>query len=323
MVLSVRFLLTLGVLVMALVSSTASAQRETSSDAFDRLAEALEPLVDGGALAGQVPMIIVGARPAFEATRAWFPTAAVVALGDAVGRANLRACEACMNPRATAEGGAFVYSSGALSVAEIVAIDNDTRGDAPPAKSAAWVDETDGGISVRIISLATGALIFAQNLDGSLQEKRDTASTLTRTADVERRLRGESLTHVWIDAALFPNQHISLDVVDQFGDKNLDMAGITFSLFDPIVGVGAAYYRVIPEAFNLTVGLQGVVSIPTAAGNALGIDGDVIDPLLTGVLVVRWPIPQTAYAIVGTASTNGNIGIGVSLLNINFLPVLP
>ena len=316
----------LGVLMMAamaLSSSSASAQREASRDALERLEDVLAPAVDGGALDGVAPIIVVGARPAFEATRTWFPTAAVAAFGAAVGNAKLRACEVCMQPRAQAQEGAFVYSSGALSIAEIVAIDADTRGAAPPAAAAAWIDETDDGVAVRVVSLRTGQILFAQNIDGTLRETRRTAQNYRFTDDVERRLRGESLTHIWLDLGLLPGQHVSMDIVDQFGPHNLDMAGITASLFDPIAGFGAVYYRVIPEAFNLTIGLQGLVSIPTAIGNAVGVDGEVIDPLFTGVAVIRWPIQQTSYAILATASTNGTVSVGVTLLNINFLPVLP
>jgi hypothetical protein len=313
---------TLGLLLL-LPATAAHAQRAETSEALDRLRDVLEPVVQDGVLAGVSPILVVSARPAFESTRSWFPTAAVVALGDAVGRANLRACEACMNPRATMRDGAFVYAAGTLSLAEIVAIDSDMRGAAAPAMAAAWIDETDGGIAIRIISLSTGRILYAENLDGQLRARERTARTIRFTDDQERRLRGESLTHVAIDIGLLPGQHISLDVLDQFGDKNLDLAGISVSAIDPILGVGGAYYRVIPEAFNLTLGLQALVAIPTAAGNALGLEGELIDPLLTGVLVARWPIPNSGFGVLATASTNGTLTIGVSLLNVSFLPVLP
>ena len=93
---------------------------------------------------------------------------------------------------------------------------------------------------MRVVSLRTGQILYAANIDGRLREQQRTAKNFTFTDDLERRLRGESLTHVWVDLGLFPGQHVSLDVVDQFGDRNLDLAGITFSAFDPIVGVGAA-----------------------------------------------------------------------------------
>lgn len=312
--------ITLGLL---LPTTAARAQRAETSEALERLRDVLEPVVQDGVLAGVSPILVVSARPAFESTRSWFPTAAVVALGDAVGRANLRACEACMNPRATMREGAFVYASGTLSLAEIVAIDTDMRGAAAPAMAAAWIDETDGGIAVRIISLTTGRILFAENLDGQLTSRVRSARTFRFTDDLERRLRGESLTHVALDIGVLPGQHVSLDILDQFGDRNLDLAGVSVSVVDPFLGVGGAYYRVIPEAFNLTIGAQALVAIPTAAGNALGLEGELIDPLLTGVLVARWPIPNSGFGILATASTNGTLTIGFSLLNVSFLPVLP
>lgn len=321
MVLTARHFL---LVAFALVLSTAaSAQRAATTDALERLGEVLQPAIEDGSLQGISPVIVVGARPAFEATQAWFPTAAVVALADAFGRANLRACEACMQPRVNSQDGRLEYSSVAISLEEIIAIDTNTRGASAPARAAVWVDETDAGVAIRIVSLSTGQILFAQNLDGALREVKRTAQTFNFADDVQRRLRGESLTHVFIDVALFPGQHVSMDIVDQFGDRNLDMAGLTLSAFDPIVGIGGCYHRVIPEAWNLSIGGQLLASIPTAAGNAFGISGQVLDPLVTAVLVVRWPIPQTSYAVLGTASTNGQFGLGITLMNFSFLPVLP
>ncbi len=318
-----RCVFILSVAAAILSASVAHAQRAATSDALERVRDVLEPIVQDGLLTGVSPIIVVSARPAFESTRAWFPTAAVVALGDAVGRANLRACEACMNPRATLRDGVFVYADGTMSIAEIVAVDTDMRGAGAPAMAAAWLDETEGGVALRIISLNTGRILVAENLDGALRSRTRTARTFRVTDDLERRLRGESLTHVAIDIGLVPAQHFSFDVIDQFGDRNLDLAGLSVSIVDPVVGVGAAYYRVIPEAFNLTLGVKALVSLPTAAGNALGVEGALINPLLSGVLVVRWPIPHSGFGVLATASTNGALTLGVSLLNVNFLPVLP
>jgi hypothetical protein len=125
----------LALLLAVTATSTAHAQRESSVDALERMAEALEPAVNGGALDGVAPIILVGARPAFEETRSWFPTAAVVAFADAVGRGKLRACEACMQPRVQAEGGAFVYSSGARSSTPKTSTASSRSKSAPPRSS--------------------------------------------------------------------------------------------------------------------------------------------------------------------------------------------
>jgi hypothetical protein len=306
-----------------MAATPANAQRASSSDGLERLAEAMRPSVETGALAGVVPVIVVRATPAFEETRAWFPGAAVSTLVDVFGAGNLRACEACMSPRVHAEDGRLEHDSVDLTVEEIVGFDVALRGQAAPARAAVWLDETPGGVAVRVVSLQTSQILFAGNYDGALREQKRTGRNFTLTEDVERRLRGDSLTHLFIDAALYPGQHFSLDVVDQFGDRNLDLAGVTLSAFDPVLGFGAVYYRMIPEAFNLTLGAQVVASIPTAAAAGLGLEADLLDPLLTGVLVVRWPIPSTSYGLLLAASTNGNVGLGVTLMNFGLLPVLP
>jgi hypothetical protein len=312
------------VVALVLAAGAASAQRAQTVDALDRMVEELQPAVEDGALQGSAPVIVVGATPAFEETRTWFPTAAIAAAARAFGGLNLRACEACMAPRLNVVDGRLEHTSGAPSLEEIVAIDTRTRGTSAPARTAAWIDETAAGVSVRVISLDGGAVLFARNFDGALRELRQTRRNFTFSEEVERRLRGDTLTHVFIDAALLPGQHVSLDVVDQFGDDNLNLAGVTVSAFDPVIGVGAAYHRVIPQLFNLSLGAQVVVSVPTALGSALGLsDVPLLDPALTGVLVARWPIPQTSYAVLLMASTNGRVGVGVSLMNFSLLPILP
>jgi hypothetical protein len=50
---------------------------------------------------------------------------------------------------------------------------------------------------------------------------------------------------------------------------------------------------------------------------------DLLDPLLTGVFLVRVPISTSNYAVTLSASTNGRIGVGFSLLNFSVLPFLP
>jgi hypothetical protein len=315
-----RLLLTMTMLL----ATTANAQRGSTSDALERMKEAMRAAVEEGFLQGMVPVILVSAAPAYEDTRAWFPAAVVAATIEVFGQQNLRVCEACMNPRVSYANGRLEHNSTSVSTLEAVQLDTSSRGAAAPARVAMWVDETPGGVAVRVTSLETDLILFAGNFDGGQLEKKQTASNFSATADLERRLRGDSLTHIFIDAAVYPGQHFSVDVVDQFGDRNLNLAGLTVSAWDPLIGVGAAYYRVIPEAFNLTVGAKVIASIPTIAVNAISDQNNqLIDPPLTGVLVVRWPIFDTNYAILGTASTNGRVGLGITLMNFSFLPVLP
>lgn len=320
----------LGVLlpiVVAIAAGPSFAQRATTEQAFERFEEALRPMVDEGSLSPQGigPILLVGATPAFEETRVWFPAAALESVLRLFGTGNVRVCEACMNPRVHVDNGRLEHNS-ILSLPEIARIDAELRGSGAPARSAIWLEETPGGIAVRLVALENAQVLFAGNFDGPQRERIRSSNLYNATLELGRRLRGESLTHIFIDAAVLPNQHISFDIAEQFGDSNKNLAGITFSLFDPLIGVGAVYYRVIPAAWNLTVGVQA--SVPTALttilnqGNGPPPTG-FLEPIVTGVLVARIPIPYTSFAVVGMVSTNLRLCIGITMMNVSFLPLLP
>lgn len=313
--------------LLLLWPARARAQRDTTRDALERVEASLTVRTsEGGVLSKRdlLPIIIVSTEPRYEETRAWFPAQAAGMLVRLFGSQSVRLCEACMAPRLRVEGGRVEQTTVALEVSEIVRIDEAARGHAEPARTAIWLDETAHGVALRIVDLGSSRVLAAENFDDA-----PLASSLERNIalakEVERRGRGEALVHTFFDLALIPSPHISLDWAEQWGPTNANLAGISLSLFDPVLGLGASYYRVIPEAFNLTIGAQVLVSVPTALQKAIssGNGGSLIDPLLTAVAVLRVPIAQSNFGLLLTASTNGRVGIGFSLLNVSLLPVLP
>jgi len=234
-----------------------------------------------------------------------------------------------MNPVVHAEGRRLEMKT-VLTLQDIAQLDEQLRGRAAPAKSALWVEETPAGVSVRLVSIGNGQVLFAGNFDGIRAERQRTSANYNFSLDLGRRLRGESLSHVVVDMGLFPQQHFSLDVLEQFGPENKNLAGLTLSAWDPAVGIGVAYHRVIPTLWDLSIGGKVVMSVPTALITAveqsLGEGGggtELIDPIVTGVFIVRWPIPHTNFAVFGSASTNFRFAAGISLLNVSLLPFLP
>ncbi|MFY0570266.1 hypothetical protein ACN28E_41480 [Archangium lansingense] len=313
-------------LLAALLPAVALAQRDTSREALARVEETLTlRLEEGGiALKDVAPAIVVSVSPAFEESKAWYPTAALQTLVRVFGSAALRSCEACMAPRLFVEEGRLEQFTTAQGAAEIIRLDENARGKAPPARVAIWLDETPEGVSLRIIDLHNSRIVFVQNFDPGLTEMARTRRNFTLTEELERRARGDSLTHTFLDVTVYPGQHVSLDFAEQWGDTNANLAGLSLSAFDPLIGVGGAYYRVIPSALNMTVGGKILLSVPTAVASGLsGESVQLIDPLLTAVFVVRVPIASSNYGVTFTASTNGRIGVGISLMNITALPFLP
>jgi hypothetical protein len=302
----------------------ARAQEAATRDSLDRLEEVLQLRVEDGRLRAEevMPAILVSARPRTEESEGWYVTRAVEVLQRSFGESGLRVCEACMAPRATVEGGRMVYQAGPVSLDEVVRLDDQSRGGAEAARTAIWLDEHRGGVSIRIVDTRTARVIFAQNVDPSLVENENTQRMYTLAEERERRARGDGLTQAFVDVAFYPGQHISLDWTDQWGKRNRQFSGLTLSILDPIVGIGGVHYTSIGFLDTL-IGAQVVLSLPTAIVQGLGQDGEVLDPLLTGVAVVRVPFGRSNFGALLTASTNGQIGLGISLMNISLLPVLP
>lgn len=312
------------VLSLLLLAGLARAETATTRDSLDRLEELLELRVEDGRLRQEemIPAILVSAQPRTVDSQAWYTTRVIEVLEHTVGSGNLRVCEACMAPRATVDSGRMVYQAGPVGMDEVVRLDDLNRGGAEPARAAIWIDEYRGGVSVRIVDLRTSRVIFAQNVDPTISENTRTKYVYTRVEEQERRARGDGLTQAFVDVALYPGQHISLDWTDQWGKTNRQFSGVTFSILDPVVGIGAVHYYCLP-IFRALVGGQVILSLPTGIVRGLGQDSDVIDPLVTGVAVIRVPFGRSNFGGLLTASTNGQVGLGISLMNISLLPVLP
>lgn len=303
----------------------AHAERDTTREAMERLEEILALRQEDGRLdrADVLPTILVAAAPRYAASEGWFETRAISALTRAFGADGVRLCEACSVIRTRVEDGRIEQSSGPVGLDEVVALDERYRGTAERARTAIWLHETQSGVSLRIVDLRSGGVVFATNVDPDLYAQRRTARTYTLTAELERRARGESLTHAIVDLGVYPGQHIALEWADQWGDTNANLSGFVLSVIDPVLGVGASYHRVLPW-LDLSIGVQVLISIPTAVAQGfVGDDIEIIDPALTAAGLLRIPIGSSNFAGLIAVSTNGAVGLGVSLLNTSLLPVLP
>jgi hypothetical protein len=310
---------------VVVLPAAALAERDTTRGALQRLEETLTIRVEDSTLLIKdlAPIMVVSVAPAFEETKASYPTAALATLVRIFGASSLRSCEACMTPRVYIESGLVEEQTTNLGVAEIIRMDEATRGSSPAAKVAVWLDETADGVSFRMIDLRNAQILFADNYDSKLKQALRTQKNVGLAQELERRSKGESITHTFIDIGIFPGPHFSMDWSEQWGDTNCNLSGATLSLFDPFLGVGANYFRVIPQVLNLMVGVKLLLSVPTGLIRSIGSDSQLFDPLVTGVLMVRLPIFRSNYGVILSISTNGRVGVGVSLMNFSLLPFLP
>lgn len=315
-------------MLLVVSSLPAMAQREATRGALARVEEALPRRLNDGVLSLKdlTPALIVSTQPAFEQTRAWYPAAAVTALSRVFGPGALRACEACMAQRLTVEDGRLEQYATSLSVQDLVRLDEVTRGSTARAVSAIWIDETMEGVAIRIVDLRNGRILLAENVDQNLVSIATSKTTVTLAQELERRSRGDAIAHLFVDLGLLPQQHISLDWLEQWGPDNANLSGFTISIIDPLIGLGVSYFRVIPPAFNLMVGAKFLLSVPNAVINSFNPDNPQAflgDSLFTGVFMLRLPLFKTNYALLASISTNGRVAIGISLLNFSLLPFLP
>lgn len=314
------------VAVWLALAGPAWAGPETTRASLDRLGELLSRAVQSGELDREAlsPALVVSVQPRSEDTASWYGVAALEVLQGALGTGTLRLCEACMAPRTDVGAAAVTLSTGPLSVPEIIALDDRLRGSSPPARAAIWLDEQPGGVSVRIVDLASAQVRYARTVDPDLLEYRNTRRIYTLSEELERRGRGDALTQSFVDVGFLPfaRPHISLDWTDQWGPTNANLSGITLTLVDPVVGLGGVHYRRI-KFLDTLVGGKVVVSLPTALVSSISQGTQIIDPPLTAIGVVRVPFGRSNYGVVGTVSTNGAVSLGVSLLNISLLPVIP
>jgi hypothetical protein len=313
-------------LLSLLFPCAAHAGPATTSDALDRLEEILELRLEDGQLAiGDVmPAILVSTAPRYEASEAWFGTRSIEVLQSAFGTGGLRICEACMAPRTLVHEGQMEVQVGPATLDEIVRLDEGSRGTSQPARSAIWLDEHAGGVSLRIVDLRNAQVLFAQNVDPGLVENANTAHQYTLSEELERRARGDSLTQAFVDVVMYPGQHLSLDWTEQWGAANKNLSGVVISVYDPILGIGLAHYRCL-DALHALVGGKIIMSLPSSIVRSVGETptGDVLDPLLTAVGLARVPFGRSNYGLIFSLSTNGEAGVGLSLMNISVLPVIP
>ena len=271
-----------------------------------------------------LPTILVSASPKYEESKGWYIAQTLTVLTRVFGHGGIRACEACMRSRTDIQDGRLEQTAGPVSLDEIIRLDDRYRGESARARTATWIDESATGVAVRIVDLRSARVVFAQNIDPELREFGNSARTFRLSGELERRTRGESLTHAIFDLAIYPGQHVSLEWADQWGETNANLSGVVLSFYDPVFGIGAAYHRA-SEWHDVLFGGQLVLSIPTVvAESQTDADGsELLDPTFTGVFMMRVPFGNSNYAGLLAVSTNGEVGIGISLLNTSLIPVLP
>lgn len=320
-------------LVVLGLASEALALTDNTRESLGRLEEVLKLRKEEGIFTNaQVePLTVVSLRPEYEESSADFANAALASLRRVFSASAVRLCDLCMAPRTEASGGRLESRSGALSLEEIRALDASQKGDSLEARTAVWLDESRSGVSIRIVDLSNGRVVYADNVTPTLEWTSRSEKQFSTARDLHRRMRGESLTHSFLDIGIYPAQHLSLDWMEQWGEGNENLTGLSFSLFTPVIGLGPTYAKIYPRLWNAMFGGKIMLSLPNAvvASIAKNSSTEIFDPLATVIGYARIPIPSfsdsslSQYGVFAFVTSSAKIGLGISTLNITFLPVLP
>ena len=305
----------------------AFAMRESTQESLERFEEILRLRQDEGTLNEKefLPIIVVSASPGFQESEKSFTSGVLAVLGKIFPQSGIRYCVECQRPRIHSADGILESQSGVISLEEVRKFDERIKGDSPPARAGVWLDETPEGISVRFIDLNSGRVIYADNITPQLIWSKRSSKNFSVSRSLLMRQRGDSINHSMIDMGLFPTPHFSLSWAEQWGESNRNLTGLSLSLFTPVLGIGANYYRVFPEMLNIAFGGKVLMSVPTAlvASFTKGKTPDLFDPLVTFTGEMRIPIWTTDYCGFAFVASSGKVGLGFCALNISILPVLP
>jgi hypothetical protein len=133
-------LVTVFVVAGVVGASPVLAQRATTEGGLARAREAIAEAQRDGGVPGDVVVLLVSARPAFTETKASFPAAATAVVVEAFGARQVRACDACMNPRLVQGESGLLYETGEAGLQTLLALDAGARSGStrpPPASRCA------------------------------------------------------------------------------------------------------------------------------------------------------------------------------------------
>ncbi len=303
-------------------------------DSLFRAEEVLSALWDDGVFDENnlSPMIVVGVFPYSEDTRRELSARGYSVLRRSFRDVTLRICQACMSARVFQKQGRLDYSIGLPPPEDVKRLDEQMRGVSPPARSMVTLTESARGVALEIVSLVNGRVLYAEHFTPELERERRSRQSFSRAAELQRRSRGESLTHSFVDYGLLGYNvagglvgvHLALDWMEQWGPNNEFLTGLSISVVGPVLGVGASAGMAFPQLFDALMGAKVHLSVPNLLVSTIAqSDQEIIDPTVTVTGYLRVPYGLDNYGAFLFGSSSGSLGIGISSLNTSILPVVP
>lgn len=214
--------------------------------------------------------------------------------------------------------GSTVVNNGPLSLSEL----SELKKQSPAyqeAKSIAFVKETPAGVSMKVMSLSTGELLFFALAD-STQRLSHIQPSLNYAREYDRRKRGEAILHGRLNMGFYPSGTFQLEFLEQWGDLNQHITGLGISFINPTMALGINY-KFLPEFTGRSVDFGA--SIYMSMTDLLSTSSKGITNAISLQTIATYTI-GSHYGVFGaiTLGSSSAFSVGLSFYNPIFLPFI-
>lgn len=206
-----------------------------------------------------------------------------------------------------------VVNNGELSLTDLASLRG--RQGYQDAKTLLVARETPGGIEIRVTDLNDGKILFFSNADAT-RGLKDALPPLNLAREMDRRMRGEALSYVFMDFGFLPDGLVQMKWLEQWGDRNQHISGLALSFYNPIFAIGGSYHYMLPWNRRFMVSATAYYSLTSVFDTNSETNDKMI---LQGML--QYAI-SGSYGIFISADSQSRISLGLSLLNPVLLPFL-
>ena len=300
--------------LLACAGQEALALQPATIDNLQALEDKLREHVEDGYLQTEdlTPLTLIEVSGDTEDAKA-LTNAILHSLGQAL-NVPILMCEACQATyRQTATES--IYSNGIVEIDDVKRVYEKQKS---MPKAAAWVRFNRSSISIRIVSMETSRVLFADTVDTSIDWSGRSIQSFSRSREAERSARGDAIVHGQIDfSPIGHGTHMGYSLMQQWGDSNQYLSGLSVNLTDPLLGIGLNTFKVFPEFNNMLMGGKFLISIPSALSSALSKSSSnaLNQSPYTLVAMVKYPMfrnEPAKYLVNAYISTNANFGIGIT-----------
>jgi len=189
------------------------------------------------------------------------------------------------------------------------------------AKSVLIIRESPSGIAVRLIAAEDGRILYAGMVD-STKNLSDAEPPLRLARELDRRMRGESLTYINFDIGFYPNALLQLKFLEQWGSRNQHMSGFVISGFNPNGALGVNYTYMLPFlGRRMTAGGTVFYKLENMFKAKTDTQDNTTNSDIVGQLTINYAF-SGAYGMFISTNSDGLVSIGVSLMNPVLFPFL-